>query len=263
MSRLLRSVLDSGRASLLEHEADLVARSYGLRVAPSGLARTEGELAPLARKLGFPLVLKIASKDVLHKSDVGGVVAGVTSLKDARSAYREILRNVRAAKPRAAVSGVLVQKMAPRGNEFVVGGSRDPQFGPAVMFGLGGVYVELFRDVSFRLAPLSKDEAFEMMKQTKSSKLMEGFRGSKPLDARAAAKAIVAVGDIMADHPDIDSVDVNPLFVYPHGVLAVDVRVMVKERATQRTDVIRTREARRGWGRRGQLMHPPLRRPSS
>ena len=240
-SKIFRSAVYSGRAALLEREADSVAKSYGLRVPPSGLARTEGELAPLAKKLGFPLALKIASSDVIHKSDIGGVVAGVTSLKDARSAYREILHNVKAAKPRAVLSGVLVQKMAPKGNEFVVGGTRDPQFGPAVMFGLGGIYVELFRDVSFRLAPLTEDDALEMVKQTKASRLMEGLRGSRPLDARAAAKAIVAVGDMMADHPDVDSIDVNPLFVYPHGALAVDVRVLLRASASQRAGVVQTR----------------------
>jgi acetate---CoA ligase (ADP-forming) subunit beta len=227
-SSTIGRALEEGRLSLLEYEADKVAKAQGIKVAPSGVARSAREAGVLARTLGPPVVMKIVSRDILHKSDVGGVVTGIGTPGEARAAYAEMLRNVKRAKPNAKVEGVLVQRMAPKGTEFVVGGVRDPQFGPAVMFGLGGIYVELFRDVAFRLAPLTETEALAMMRETKSSKLLAGFRGSKPLDSAAAAKTIVAVGNLISEHPEVDSVDINPLFVYPKGVLAVDVRVILK-----------------------------------
>lgn len=227
-SAILSSAFEAGMKSLLESEADRVVRQYGIKVAASALARDKTELEPIARRLGFPVVLKIVSKDVQHKSDVGGVRTGIASLRQAREAYESILANVKRASPKADVAGILVQKMAPAGTEFVIGGTRDRQFGPAVMFGLGGIYVELFRDVSFRLAPLSEDEAFGMIMETKASRLLTGFRGSGPLDEEAAARTIVALGALMVEHPEIDSVDINPLFVYPKGVLAVDVRILLK-----------------------------------
>ena len=230
-SRIIAAAARSGRRGLLESEADRVAAAYGIRVAESALARSGKEAVLRAKALGFPVVLKVVSKDILHKSDVGGVKAGVSSAAGVRAAYAEILGNVKRAEPEAVVEGILVQRMAPRGHEFVAGATRDPQFGPAVMFGLGGVYVELFRDVSFRLAPLTKGEALDMMGGTKASRLLAGFRGSPPLDVGAAAETLVAVGRLITDVPEIDSIDINPLFVYPRGTLAVDVRIVLRKDA--------------------------------
>lgn len=227
-SVIIRSAIEAGQKSLLEFEAERVARQYGIRVAKSGLARSEREAGLLAKRMGFPLAMKIVSKDILHKSDIGGVRTNVGSLKEVRGAYARILKNAEAKNPRADIAGVLVQRMAPEGQEFVVGATRDPQFGPAVMFGFGGVYVELFKDVSFRLAPITNEEATDMMKETRAYKLLTGFRGSKPLDALAVAKTIVAVGRLMVEQPAVDSIDINPLFVYSRGTLAVDVRVVVR-----------------------------------
>lgn len=228
VTSLILSALQEGRRSLLEFEADRVAEEYGIKVAEAALAKSEGEAEAAAGRLGFPLALKVVSKDVIHKSDVGGVKVGIGSKDEARMAYAEILGNVRKAVPEAEVSGVLVQRMAPPGTEFVIGATRDPQFGPAVMFGLGGIYIELFKDVSFRLAPLTQAEAVGMIRGTKSYRLMAGYRGSKPLDMDGTARSIVAVGDLMADHPEVESVDINPIFAYPAGVMAVDVRIILK-----------------------------------
>ncbi|MDG6938532.1 MAG: acetate--CoA ligase family protein, partial [Nitrososphaerota archaeon] len=153
VSRVVAAAARSGRRGLLESEADRVAAAYGIRVAESALARSGKEAVLRAKALGFPVVLKVVSKDILHKSDVGGVKAGVSSAAGVRAAYAEILGNVKRAEPEAVVEGILVQRMAPRGHEFVAGATRDPQFGPAVMFGLGGVYVELFRDVRLLVTP--------------------------------------------------------------------------------------------------------------
>ena len=213
----------------MEYEAEEVAKQYGIKAANSGLAQSEKQAEALSKKVGFPVVMKIVSQDILHKSDLGGVKINITSPKEAKKAYREILRNAKRSNRKARIEGVLVQKMAPKAPEFVVGGTRDLQFGPTVMFGLGGIYVELFKDVAFRIAPISEEEALSMMKETKSYSLLTGFRGSMPLDIRAAARTIMGVGELMSDQAEVDSVDINPLFIYPKGVIAVDVRVILRK----------------------------------
>jgi acyl-CoA synthetase (NDP forming) len=217
-----------GRRSLLEHEAEKLATSYGIPTAKSGIANSEKEAASISLKIGYPVVLKIISPDILHKTDVGGVKVGIKSQAEAREAYRAIIRNTLRAKKDAKVVGVLVQKMASSGREFVVGATRDPQFGPTVMFGLGGIYVELFQDVSFRLAPVSERDSMAMILELKSAPLLTGFRGSKPLDLNATSRVIRSVGKMMADNSSIDSIDINPLFVYTKGALATDVRVILR-----------------------------------
>jgi acyl-CoA synthetase (NDP forming) len=226
VSEIIESALSSGRTSLLEFEAELVAKEYGIIVPPSGLAKSEREAVSISRKIGLPLVMKIVSQDILHKSDVGGVKTNIDSTKGVSETYREIIKNAKKMRS-AKITGVLVQKMAPVGHEFVVGGTRDSQFGPVVMFGLGGIYVELFKDVAFRIAPISEDDAISMMKETKSYALLSGFRGSKPLDLKAAARTIISVGRLLLDQPAIDSIDINPLFIYPKGIMAVDVRIIL------------------------------------
>jgi acyl-CoA synthetase (NDP forming) len=228
-SKIIESALKSGRTSLLEFEAEQIAKLYGVPIAPSGLAHNQKEAASIAKKIGYPVVMKIVSEDILHKSDAGGVKTDVGSEKDVKRDYIEIIKAAKKAKPGAKLRGVLVQKMAPKGHEFVVGGTRDPQFGPAVMFGLGGIYVELFKDVAFRIAPLNMKEAISMMKETKSYHLLSGFRGSKPLDINSAAKTIMSVAQLMYEQPSIDSIDINPLFIYQKGVKAADVRIIPKK----------------------------------
>lgn len=229
-SKLISAAFESDRKSLLEYEAEEVARHYRIRVPESGLAQSEKQALEFAKKIGYPLVMKIVSEDILHKSDVGGVRTDINSQKDVSSSYKEILRNAKKSNRKARIEGVLIQKSAPKNYEFVVGATRDPQFGPTVMFGLGGIYVELFKDVAFRLAPISEQESLEMMKDTKAYKLLTGFRGSKPLDTQAVAGTIRAVGELMIHEPQVESVDINPLFVYPKGALAVDVRIMLQQK---------------------------------
>ncbi len=230
--KIIESAIASSRTLLFEHEADAIARQYGINVARSGLAREEKQVSVIAKRVGFPLAMKIVSPDIVHKSDIGAVILNIGSVKEAQRAYSKILRNVRNANSRACIEGVLLQRMATKGFEFVVGAVRDAQFGPAVMFGLGGIYVELFKDVSFRLAPLSRSEAISMMRQTKSSALLKGFRGSEPLDIRSGAETLVAVGKLMHEEEAIESIDINPLFIYSKGDLAVDVRILLRKALT-------------------------------
>jgi acyl-CoA synthetase (NDP forming) len=217
----------SGRNALFEFEAEKLARSYGIPVVKAGTARTSVEAVSIAKKIGFPLVMKIVSPDILHKSDAGGVKTDINSVSEVRSAFTEIIRNVKKAKKDAKIEGIYVQKMEPKSFEFVVGGTRDRQFGPTIMFGMGGIYVELYKDVSFRLAPVSEDQARAMVEEIRAAPILNGFRGSKPLDVNAIISVIQAVGRMLIDSKEIDSVDINPLLVYRKGCKAVDVRVVL------------------------------------
>ncbi|MGI0090449.1 MAG: acetate--CoA ligase family protein [Nitrososphaerales archaeon] len=217
-----------GRNFLLEHEAEKLASKYNIPVVKSRLAASEREAVEASRRLGYPVVMKVVSPNVLHKTDVGGVKVNIKTQAEAREAYRTIRKNTLRSNKDANVVGILVQKMAPAGHEFVVGATRDPQFGPTVMFGLGGIYVEIFKDVSFRFAPVSEEDSLRMIEELKSSALLSGYRGSKPLDISSASRVIRGVGDMIMNNEAVESIDINPLFVYQKGVMAADVRVMLK-----------------------------------
>jgi acyl-CoA synthetase (NDP forming) len=226
-NKLFRRAREEGRSALYEFEAEKLAKSFGIPVVKAGIAKTEAESVSIAKKIGSPLVMKILSQDILHKSDVGGVKTGVNSVSEVRAAFKEILENVKKSKKDARIEGIYVQKMEPKSFEFVVGGTRDLQFGPTVMFGMGGIYVELYKDVSFRLAPVSDSEAEQMLEEIRAAPLLKGFRGSPPLDSAAAISVIQKVGSMMTNIEEIDSIDINPLLVYEKGCKAVDVRVVL------------------------------------
>jgi len=193
---------------------------------PARLARSAGEAARIAQETGWPVALKIASPDISHKSDVGGVEVNLTTVTAVRAAYKRIVTRAKVAVPGARIEGVTVQAMARPGWEVIVGAVRDPQFGPLVMFGSGGIYVELLKDVSFRLAPVARSEALAMIEETLAGKLLSGLRGQPPADKAAVADVIVAVSNWIVSDPAIQEIDVNPLVVYAagQGAVAVDVR---------------------------------------
>jgi acetyltransferase len=197
-----------------------VAAAYGLMVPPSGLASTADEASALAAGAGYPVALKRVAPGVVHKSDVGGVALGLTNEAEVRAAFADVVQ--------AGERG-FVQHMAPDGMEVIVGAQRDAQFGPLVMFGLGGVYVEVLRDVAFHLAPLSAAEAQDMVAETAAGKLLAGVRGQAPGDVDAVVETLRRVGQLMADHPQIAELDLNPLIVGAEGAgaWAVDVRVIL------------------------------------
>jgi acetyltransferase len=208
-----------------------VLEAYGLKTPKDVLATSPEEAAALAKKIGFPVALKLASPDILHKTEVGGVLLSVADEGAAREGWQAIVARARAVHPEADICGVLVQQMVRGGQEVILGVKRDPVFGPLVMFGLGGVYVEALADVSFRLAPLSRQEAEEMIAEVRSAKLLEGLRGASPADRSALVDAILRIGQLAADSPEIAELDVNPLIVLPagQGALAVDVRIILGE----------------------------------
>jgi len=195
------------------------------------LAKSGSAAARMAQEMGLPVAVKIASPDISHKSDVGGVEVGLQTASAVRAAFKRVTGNARRARPDARIEGVTVQAMARPGREVIVGAVRDPQFGPLVMFGSGGVYVELLKDVSFRLAPVARSEAEAMMDETLAGKLLSGLRGQPPADKSAVADVIVAVSELVAADERITELDINPLVVYNEGqgAVAVDVRVATRE----------------------------------
>ncbi len=207
-----------------------VLEAYGLQTPQDMLAASPEEAAAFASQIGFPVALKLASPDILHKTEVGGVLLNVPDETAAREGWQAIVTRARAVFPKADIRGVQVQQMVRGGQEVIVGMKRDPVFGPLVMFGLGGVYVEALGDVSFRLAPLSRQDAEEMIAEVRSAKLLEGLRGAPPTDRAALVDAILRIGQLAADCPEILELDVNPLIVLPvgQGALAVDVRIILE-----------------------------------
>jgi len=224
---IVNAARDQGRERLDEIEALQLLDAYGIPAAPAALATSPEQAAALARDIGFPAVMKVVSPQVLHKSDVGGVRLGIRDADEAASVYAEIERAVRAAQPDAELKGVLVQRTVEGGRETIAGLSRDRLFGPLVMFGLGGIFVEAIGDVLFRLAPLDRRGALEMVRGIRGARILEGVRGQPPADADALADVLVRLSRLAADLPEIASLDVNPLLAQPDGCIAADARVLL------------------------------------
>lgn len=214
------------RLALLGSEAAEVIEAYGITIAPTALSQSPDEAAEIAEKLGYPVVLKIASPKILHKTDVGGVISGVNSPDEVKNAYVNIIENVHRYLPKVVPHGIEIQKMVPQGIELIVGMTRDVQFGPLIGFGLGGIFVNLLKDISFRLAQgLTSTEIAEMIAETKAYSLMKGYRGEKPVDIKAVSEVIRRVALLTTDFPEITELDINPIFAYEKGVTALDVKI--------------------------------------
>jgi acyl-CoA synthetase (NDP forming) len=229
-----RAILATARAQsrprLDEVEALALLEAYGIRTPPSVLAREEQEAVAAGEKLGFPVVMKIMAPAIVHKTDVGGVQVGIGNALEARDAWREILGNARRAQPEAAVTGVLVQRMVRGGREFIAGMTRDPSVGPMVMFGVGGTLVEVLGDVVFRLAPIQRLDAQDMIRGIRSSKLLMGVRGQPPADQTALEDVLLRLSRLTLDFPEIAELDLNPLLAFAEGAMAVDARVLLGDR---------------------------------
>jgi len=218
-----------GRSLLTEVEAKEVLKQAGISVVETKLATSRDEAVSISQELGFPVVLKIASSDVVHKSDAGGVKLGLGTAEEVGKAYDEIMEAIKKAYPQAKVQGVSVQQMAKPGVEVIVGMSKDAQFGPVLMFGLGGILVEILKDVSFRIVPLVKRDAAEMIRDIKGYPLLEGYRGQEPVDVANLENMILKVSDFVEKHPEIKELDLNPIFAYKDGAVAVDARVVLED----------------------------------
>jgi len=227
--RVLKKVAKDDRNVLLGHETTAIAKAYGINVPPTKLATTQEEAIEMADEIGYPVTVKISSPNIIHKTDIGGVKVGLSSPDEVKNARSEVLVNARRLVPTADVYGVEIQKMIPKGLELILGMSRDPQFGPLIMFGLGGIYVNFLRDVSFRLAPMTEETAFEMMQETKAYTLLRGVRGESEYDMDAVVDTILRISQLSLEFKELIEMDINPIVVYSKGdgVSALDVKMTI------------------------------------
>jgi acetyltransferase len=231
-SQVFAAVRAEGRRFLLEPEAYEVLRAYRFPVIKARLVQSEEEGAAASQRIGFPVVLKVASPDISHKFDFGGVRLDLKDPSEVKLAYRGILENVRRHRPAARITGVTVEEMARPGQEVILGMSRDDQFGPILMFGLGGIYVEALEDVSFRLAPIREYSAITMIRKTKAHRILDGFRGGPVYDIEAIADCLKRLSQLVMDFEEIKELDINPLVVYEKGKggRIVDARIILDDR---------------------------------
>ena len=228
---VIEKVRSEGRVSIGDAEARTILKAYGLRIPKSEIAESPEQAVEIAREIGYPAVLKIASPDILHKTDVGGVRVGLESRQEVIDAYELMVYRARRYLPEARIWGCMVQEMVQEGLEVLVGMNRDPQFGALVTFGLGGIYVETLKDVTFRLAPFSKQEAWEMLGEIRASALLDGVRGEPEVDKEAIVDTLLRMGQLVQDFPEIVELDINPLVVFPRGqgATAIDMRLILSK----------------------------------
>ena len=229
MSQIITQAKKEGRVALTEVEAKELLATAGINVAPTKLATSKQEATSIAKTLGFPVVLKIVSPDVLHKSDAGGVKLNLNTEAEVGNAYDTILASIKQKFPSAKILGVAVQKMARPGTEVIIGMSKDPQFGPVLMFGLGGIFVEIMKDVSFRIVPLTKRDATEMIHDIKGFPVLQGYRGQEPASIANLEEMLLKVSEFAEKNPEVKELDLNPILAYKDGAVAVDARVILEK----------------------------------
>lgn len=227
VTKILDKAKQDGRKNLLEEEGQEILRSYGLPLPKSELATNEKEAAKIAKKIGYPVVLKIASPQIIHKSDAGGVKVNLQNEKEVRAAFKEIVKNAKKYDKDATIKGVLVVEMVRGGKEMIIGSKLEPGFGPVIMLGMGGIYVEVLKDVTFRLAPVTDKEADDMISSIKTKKLLEGVRGEKPSDLNKLSECIQRLSQLVTDFKEIKELDMNPVLVMEKGkgCKILDVRI--------------------------------------
>jgi len=234
--KIFKTALEEGRRFVLENEAKDIMKTYGIPMPPYDTAATADEAVTKSKEIGFPVVLKILSKDILHKSDAGGVKVNLKTEDDVRKAFDEIMKNAKNYGKEKGIDvdlsrGVFISTFAELGTEIIVGVTKDPQFGHALMAGLGGIFVEVLKDVSFRLIPFNEADAREMLCELKAYKILEGIRGEAPRDIDALVNVMLSVSKMIEENPEITELDCNPTFVYEKGkgALVVDARILISD----------------------------------
>ncbi|MGH7472746.1 MAG: acetate--CoA ligase family protein [Candidatus Methylomirabilales bacterium] len=228
MTIAIGKAIQEGR-NLVEPEAYELLEAYGVSVPRHRVVNSAEQAEVAAAELGYPVVAKMVSPDILHKTEVGGVLLNLNDAAAVRAAYRQIVERSRQA--RAALRGVLISRMAPPGTEVIAGLTQDAQFGPVVMFGLGGIFVEVYRDVSFRLIPLTEPDAAAMIREIKASPVLQGVRGGRSADLKALADLLLTLSRMAEENPEIAEMDLNPIIVYEEGLSVVDARVLLHHKA--------------------------------
>jgi len=232
VQEIIEKALEEGRHSLLEPEAKVACVEYGIPTPSFRSVNSADDALASAEEFGYPVVLKIISPDILHKTDIGGVKLNLTSKDAVKSAYQSIVQTVKVRMPSARLTGVLVQKMAPDSTQVIVGSTRDPQFGPTILFGLGGVFVEILKDVAFRITPLEERDAHDMIREIRGYPILMGYRGSPPVDQNAIANVILCASRLVTENLQIEQMDLNPTIAYEHGAMVVDARILLSPQAT-------------------------------
>ena len=227
-TKIINQAKSEDRKTLLETEAKTICDQYRIPVTKFKLSRNEKEATTHAEQIGYPIVLKIISPDVIHKSDAGGVIINLKNAQEVKMGYRKIVENVTKYNSHAKIVGVLVQEMAPQATEVIIGAIKDPQFGQTVMIGLGGIFVEILKDVNFRVAPLTRQDAFEMITKLKAFPVLKGYRNTPPADINALVDILCNTSHLVIDHPEIKELDLNPVMAYHTGAKTVDARIILE-----------------------------------
>lgn len=218
----------SHKQLLLEYDAASLLEEYGIPYPEYGFAKTAESASQIANRIGYPVVLKVVSPHILHKSDVGGVITDLQDESELRNAYKTIIDSARSLRSDAEIKGVLVCKQAGEGLEVIVGSVVDPMFGPALMFGLGGIFTEILDDVTFRIIPINKQQADEMISEIRGFPVLKGIRGEAGYDINALSSLLLAVSRMIEENPDIEELDLNPVRLFHYGVQVLDVRILRK-----------------------------------
>jgi acyl-CoA synthetase (NDP forming) len=224
---IIQRISVEGRSFMLANEAQQICKLHHIPTPKSHITLSAREAALKAKDIGFPVVLKVISPQILHKSDAGGVILNIRNEKELKAAYEKLVSEVGIRNPSAKVTGILIEKMMPPSTEVIVGGIRDPQFGPSIMFGIGGIFTEIYDDVAFRVAPIDKMDALNLVHELKGSKILEGARGKPPADVDSIINVLINVSNLMMEHDAISQLDLNPVIVYSDGVCAVDSRIII------------------------------------
>jgi len=224
---ILAQAKKENRTVLTEIEAKQVLIESGINCTDTRLAVTKDAAVKLSEQLGYPVVLKVSSVDITHKSDAGGVKVNLKNKAEVENAFDAIMRSCKAAVPTARIEGISVQRMARPGIEVIMGMIKDPSFGPVVMFGLGGIFVEVLKDVAFRIVPIEKSDAEDMINEIKGKKLLEGYRGQEPADVAYLQQMLLKLSDFVNATPEIEEIDMNPVFAYKDGATVVDARIIL------------------------------------
>jgi acyl-CoA synthetase (NDP forming) len=228
-AKIISSASERGRVSLLESEAYEVCNEYGIKVPPFRVMESVESAIASANEIGYPVALKVVSEEILHKTDAGGVMLGINSDSALSASYEQLAVNIKKAAPNLSKMKVMIQKMMPSNTELVLGALRDKSFGPTVMFGMGGIYVEALKMVGFRLSPISLDDAKKLIHETLPSALIKGVRGRGPMNVDSIAGVLVSLGQLLEEQPQIEEVDFNPVFPYQDGCIAVDARIIISK----------------------------------
>jgi len=215
------------KRSLLETEAKELLKEYGIPVPDFKLIKSEEEISGLAKEMNFPIAMKIVSSDIIHKTDAGGVKLNIKDEMEARLAYQEIISKAKKYNKNAKISGAIVDSMIPEGTEIIIGMMKDPHFGPVIMFGLGGIFVEVLKDISFRVLPIEERDAREMITEIRGYEILKGARGRPPRDIQAIEGVLMKISKLTMENPEINEIDLNPIFVFEKGLQVVDARMIL------------------------------------